>query len=101
MAGVNKWSDLKAKMSPERRARIQREVQSELLEMDLAELRKLAGKTQVEAAALLEMNQSEVSRMEGRTDHRLSSLRRYVEGLGGELEVTAVMGDKRVKLHGV
>jgi hypothetical protein len=30
---------------------------------------------------------------------RLSTLRAYVEALGGELEVMARFGDKRIKLH--
>ena len=32
------------------------------------------------------MAQADVSRTESREDHRLSTLRRYVEALGGELE---------------
>jgi hypothetical protein len=31
----------------------------------------------------------------------LSTLRRYVVGLGGELEVVAVLGNKRITLQGV
>jgi hypothetical protein len=49
----------------------------------------------------LEMKQSELSRAERREDHLLSTLRRYVEGLGGELQVVARVGDKVVKLRGV
>ena len=45
-----------------------------------------------------EMTQSELSRLESRTDHLTSTLRRYVEALGGKLEVTAVFGGRRVKL---
>jgi hypothetical protein len=44
------------------------------------------------------MTQSELSRLESRGDHRISTLRRYVEALGGELEVTALFGGRRVKL---
>jgi len=43
----------------------------------------------------------ETSRAERREDHLISTLKRYVEGLGGELEVFAVFDDKRVKLKGV
>lgn len=39
--------------------------------------------------------------MERREDNPLEPLRRYVEALGGELELVAVMGNKRVKLLGV
>jgi hypothetical protein len=50
---LHKWSDIlaKSKLSPERRARIQAEVEQELLDMNLQELRKEAGVTQGEVAA--------------------------------------------------
>ncbi|MCB0219444.1 MAG: XRE family transcriptional regulator [Chrysiogenetes bacterium] len=75
-------------------------VKRDLMEMDLRALRELLGKTQTELAELAEMTQSEISRMERRSDHRLSTLRRVVESLGGELEVIANFGDKSIRLHG-
>jgi len=100
---LQKWSDTlaKSKLSPERRARIQAEVEQELLEMNLQELRKAAGVTQADVAANTGMAQAEVSRTESREDHRLSTLRRYVKALGGELEVNAVVKGRRVRLVGV
>ncbi len=71
------------------------------LEVTLAELRRLAGKTQVDVAALLGVGQGDVSRMERRGDARLSTLRRYVEALGGELEIVARIGSKSVVIRGV
>jgi predicted transcriptional regulator len=71
------------------------------LEMNLRKLRELTGKTQAEVADLVAMTQSELSRAERREDHRVSTLRRYVEALGGRLEVIAVFDDKQVKLSGV
>jgi DNA-binding phage protein len=99
----HKWSDTlaKSKLSPERRALIQAEVDQELLEMNLQELRKAAGVTQADVAAKTGMAQADVSRTESREDHRLSTLRRYVEALGGELEVSAVVNSRRVRLVGV
>jgi predicted transcriptional regulator len=95
-----RWQEIRSKnRSPEQIAKIDREIEQELLEMDLRAVRELAGKTQVEVAAEVEMTQSEVSRFEKRSDVRLSTLRRYVEALGGELEVSAVLGDKRVRLR--
>jgi transcriptional regulator with XRE-family HTH domain len=67
--------------------------------MDLRGLRELLGKTQQEIAVLLERSQSQVSETERRQDVRLSTLRSYVEALGGQLEVIASFGDKRIKLH--
>lgn len=99
---THKWRDIRAKnLSPDTIARVDREVREELLELELRELRELAGKTQVEVAELAAMTQSELSRFEKRDDHRLSTLRRYVEALGGEVEVVAVVGNHRVTLRGV
>ncbi len=100
---LHKWSDTlaKSKLSPERRARIQAEVEQELLEMNLQELRKAAGVTQADVAAKTGMAQADVSRTESREDHRLSTLRRYVEALGGEIEVIAVVKGRRIRLVGV
>lgn len=72
-----------------------------ILEMNLRELRRAAGKTQEQVARVAKMKQSELSRAERREDHLLSTLRRYVEGVGGELEVVARVGGKMVKSRGV
>ena len=98
---VHRWSELTKKMSKDRREKVDRRVREELLEMDLREMRKLVGKTQQDVAKLARMAQSELSKTERREDHRLSTLRRYVRALGGELEVIANFGDKRIRLHGV
>jgi hypothetical protein len=47
------------------------------------------------------MDQSELSKAERRSDHRVSTLRLYVEALGGELEIFARFGSERVRLEGV
>ena len=99
MVKVTKWAEVKrARLSPEAIARIEREAREELAGVTLAQLREAAGKTQVEVAAETEMAQSELSRFERRDDRKLSTLRRYVEALGGELEVVAVVNGKRVLL---
>ena len=76
-------------------------VEEEILEMNLQALRELLGKTQEELTQLAETAQSELSRAERRDDHLVSTLRRYVEALGGELEVVASFGKKRIRLQGV
>jgi transcriptional regulator with XRE-family HTH domain len=67
----------------------------------LAELRELLGKTQLGMAAELEMDQSLLSRTERRGGHRVSTLRRYVEALGGELVISVRFGSRFVQLKGV
>ncbi len=99
---VHKWDKIaKEKLGAERVERIRREVEQEILEMNLREVRELAGKTQAELAEAAQLSQAELSRAERREDHLLSSLRRYVEALGGELEVVARFGDKTIRLKGV
>lgn len=98
---MHKWSELKGKMAPERRARVDASVRRELLTMELRELREEAGKTQTEVAEIAEMTQAELSKFERRDDHLLSTLRRYVAALGGELEVVAVFDNKRIAIKGV
>lgn len=67
-------------------------------EMSLRELRASLGMTQAQLAAALEATQSEVSRLEQRDDIRLSTLRRVVQAMGGDVEVTAVVGQKRIRV---
>jgi len=69
--------------------------------MSLRQLREEAGHTQVEMAELTERTQATVSRMERKQDNPIDSVRKYVEALGGEVEVVAVIGNKRVTLLGV
>jgi predicted transcriptional regulator len=96
---VKSWKDIREKkFSVEELGAIDQEVEAELLEMDLRTLREAAGLTQGELAAKVDITQSQLSKMERREDHRISTLRRYVKALGGELEVVAVVHGKRIKL---
>jgi DNA-binding XRE family transcriptional regulator len=69
------------------RERRYREVLEQPPERTLAELRKSCHKTQWDLAASLGVQQVHISRLERRADLRLSTLRRYVEALGGTLDV--------------
>ncbi|HEY9216302.1 MAG TPA: XRE family transcriptional regulator [Ancylobacter sp.] len=53
----------------------------------LSELRRLAGKAQIEIAAALNVKQPSVSKIEKQADMYLSTLRSYVEAIGGQLEL--------------
>lgn len=60
----------------------------------LKELRKLAAKSQVDVARSLGTTQPAISRMEQGTDMFLSTLRGYVESLGGELDLVVRLPGK-------
>ena len=75
--------------------------QTDLLKMSLSAMREMVGKTQVTVSAAAEIAQSEILKIKRRDDNFLPALRRYVDALGGELEVVANFGNKRVKVRGV
>ncbi|WP_456773661.1 XRE family transcriptional regulator [Bradyrhizobium sp. USDA 4369] len=54
----------------------------------LRELRQIVGKAQADIAYALNITQPSVSKIEKQTDMHISTLRNYVEAVGGELELT-------------
>lgn len=97
-----KWDELRRlKFSEDEIRQIDRDAVEELIEMDLRVLRESAGKTQAELAELTKLAQSELSKIERRDDHMVSTVRRFVEGLGGKIEINAVFGDTRITLRDV
>jgi DNA-binding XRE family transcriptional regulator len=64
----------------------------------LQELREQQRVSQVELAARLGIRQPTISKIERREDVNLSTLRRYIEALGGELQVTARFPDGAVEI---
>ncbi len=62
-------------------------------EMTMRDLRQARKVTQVEMAKVLGVNQEQVSRIEKRTDLHLSTLKRSIEAMGGELILTAKFPD--------
>ena len=96
------WKSVKnARLDAAALARVKARAEREIKALTLKELRQDLAVTQSALAELAQMTQSELSRLESRADHRVSSLRRYVEALGGEIEITAVIGGRRVKLTDV
>lgn len=68
------------------------------LEVALAELREARGMSQASLAEELGTSRPNVGRIEKEVDVRLSTLERYIEALGGRLEIHAVFDDSDVKL---
>ncbi len=80
-----------ATLPVKRRAKIERRA-SELA--TLKDLRQAVERTQEELAASLGVGQDTISRIERRSDMLLSTLRRYVEAMGGKLELVAKFPDR-------
>lgn len=99
MAAYKKWSALKAKMTPAAKTELQRATARLLAEMPLEQLRAARQLTQEDLAQTLGVNQSAVSKMEKRTDMFLSTLRSYIEAMGGTIEIRAVFPEGAVRVE--
>jgi predicted XRE-type DNA-binding protein len=62
----------------------------------LRELRLIAGKAQADVATALQIRQPSVSKIERQADMYLSTLRAYVQAIGGELELVVKLPDRPV-----
>jgi len=82
-------------ISPKRREKIRARTRELVTrEMSLRELRHAVNKTQKTLARTLNMGQDGVSRLEKRSDLLLSTLRNYVEAVGGSLTLVAQFPDQ-------
>ena len=74
-------------------------IQRELLaEMPLHELRRARALTQQDLAKMLNVNQPAVSKLEQRADVYVSSLRSYIEAVGGKLKIVAEFPEGEVAI---
>jgi transcriptional regulator with XRE-family HTH domain len=89
MTGHRSFSGLTKKFSPERKARTAAKLRALKADMPLAELRQAREQSQEELARSLKVKQPAVAKLEKRADMYVSNLRRYIEALGGSLEITA------------
>lgn len=106
MSGRHPWKKLverhqrELEADPERKARyeaLEREAKHEAdRAVALADLRRARQLTQQQLAQSLQTTQAGISRLEHQADLYLSTLRRYVEAMGGDLELVARFGSERV-----
>ncbi len=89
MTGRRSFKELTANFPPRRKARVAARVCELKGEMALAELRQARELSQEDLARVLGVKQPAVAKLEKRTDMYVSNLRRYVEAIGGTLEITA------------
>jgi hypothetical protein len=82
------------KMPAERRAHVERLADEMRAEMNLREVSRLRKLTQARPSKKLKIGQEGVSRIEKRTDLYISTLRSYVEGVGGKLKLVVELADR-------
>jgi hypothetical protein len=71
-----------------------------MVQASLQELRQAAEKTQAQIAASMGLAQNAVSQLEGRSDLRLSTLKRYVDAVGGTVMVVVELkGGRRFQIR--
>jgi transcriptional regulator with XRE-family HTH domain len=87
-------SEMKARLSLDRKARVEQRTAEIVAEVrSLRALRLARASTQVEVAERLHVSQANVAKLEQRADILLSTLREYVEALGGHLDLVARFDD--------
>ncbi|MER7009154.1 helix-turn-helix transcriptional regulator [Dactylosporangium sp. NPDC000555] len=100
---ARRWSDVKAEAMAQQpwlasaeaeaeRAQIRAENLGRIRGHELAEMRKSAGLTQAEVAAILRVSQARVSQIEHGQVDSLDMLRAYAEALGAEVSIVVSRG---------
>lgn len=89
MSGRHSFSKLRDSMPARSQERIKKKLKQLRQEMALAEVRKAMYLTQTDLAEVLHIKQAALARLENRTDMYISSLRKYITALGGELDIVA------------
>lgn len=104
MNGGSDWRDVKAKareLDPtwddsdrvDRRGRMREQMLASVSGAQLAEIRKQLGMTQTQLAEAAGLSQARISQIENGESTSLETLRAYVNGLGGHLDVVARIGN--------
>lgn len=88
-------NDIIRKLSPAQRKKVQGRANEIIAEeMSLRDLRKARKLTQTRVAKTLGITQDSVSRLEKRSDLLLSTLRKTVKAMGGEVRIVAEFPDR-------
>ncbi|MGH6678462.1 MAG: helix-turn-helix domain-containing protein [Bradyrhizobium sp.] len=93
------FEEVMSAVPAKRRTAIEAKGRALLVKIDrratIAEMRKSRRISQAKLADVLGVKQMQVSRLERRKDPRLSTLRRSVEALGGQLTLIATFPDQK------
>ena len=95
----HKWSEIEARMTPERLAQVKVRAKAEMEQMLLSELRKQSGRTPAAVASEMGMNESDYIDLEASDDMPIGTLQRLARALGGELDILIHLPDKEISLR--
>jgi transcriptional regulator with XRE-family HTH domain len=95
---AKKFDELRQRMSPEARKRADELTAQLMAELPLQELRQARSLTQEQLARALGINQAAISKLERRADMYLSTLKSYINAMGGELRLIAAFPDGCVSI---
>jgi DNA-binding XRE family transcriptional regulator len=96
---AHKWADVRGKFSDEEERTLQLRYEEEVKKLSLHQVRHARSLTQVNLANTLHVNQGTVSKLEKRTDMYVSTLRSYIEAMGGQLQIRAIFPDGEVQIE--
>lgn len=96
MAKARNFNELRAKMPPAALARSEAMARETLANMPLDELRAARNLTQEHLAEVLGIKQASISKMERRADMYVGTLAKFIEAMGGRLEIRACFPDGSV-----
>jgi DNA-binding XRE family transcriptional regulator len=98
MAKARNFRELEAKMPAESREKVAARVKETLANMSLDQLRAARELTQENLAEVLGIKQASISKMERRTDMYIGTLARFIEAMGGRLEIRACFPEGSVRI---
>ena len=98
MARTRNFSELRNRLPAESRARVDARVKATLYDMALDELRAARELTQERLAETLGVKQATVSKIERQSDMYVSTLAKFIEAMGGTLEIRASFPEGSVRI---
>ena len=96
---AHNWRDIRRTLSPEQEEETRQYVKSVVEAVTLNQLREARMLTQANLAIILGVNQGSVSKMEKRTDMYVSTLRSFIQAMGGTLQIKAVFPEGEVEIE--
>ncbi len=90
---ARRFAQLEKRMTPEQIEHSDAKAQRMIKQIRLQELRQARSSTQQTIARIMHVPQSAVSKIESRTDAYISTIRRYLRAMGGDLKIIARFPD--------